>query len=146
MYKYIPLTLTFKQEVQKVTGIKRLLKRIFVLEDKNIKYNFCPEIGSNFKFHFHGYIEYRNDEISTVQRFLSVWKRHEGFYYIGKNIDGKLKNIIIPSNIMWHIYCHKDYWIHQKQINNINSYNMRTQLETYKCHLRKQGILKYLEY
>lgn len=135
MYKYIPLTLTFKKDVTKQTGMKHLLSRLFRLENKNIKYNFCPEIGSNYKFHFHGYIEYRNDEISTVQRFLSVWKRYEGFYYIG-NLNSKVK---------WHNYCHKDYWIHQIQINNKTSSKMRTLNETKKCQYKQQGIWKYLD-
>lgn len=135
MYKYIPLTLTFKDDLNYNTGVRHFLKRVFRLEDKNIKYNFCPEIGSNYKFHLHGYIEYRNDEIVTVQRFLSIWKRYEGFYYISKLTD----------IVKWHIYCHKDYWIHKTQYNNQTTYKKRTQLETLKCHYKQQGIWKYLD-
>lgn len=135
MYSYIPLTLTFKDQVTMRTSIKRLAKRLHKIHYRKIKYNFAPEIGKQFNCHFHGYIYYPSTEIVAIQQFLSVWKRYEGFYYVSKFTD----------LVKWHIYCHKDYWIHQTQINNMTYHNLLSELEEHKCHLKSQGLIKFID-
>lgn len=136
MYNYIPLTLTFKEQITLHTAKKRLLKRLYRIANLNIKFNFCIEIGKQFNVHFHGYIEYPAHLVGEFQRFLSVWKRYEGFYYISTLTD-KLK---------WHIYCHKDMWIHHYQLNNL-TYSL-TYYEQNMCVKNSTGkdLLKYVSY
>lgn len=124
--------------ISKPTAVKRILRRLCMFRGFNtITYNFCVEIGSKYNVHFHGYIKYDMIHISKVQQFLSIWKRYEGFYYVSNLTD----------LVKWHIYCHKDYWIHMIQINNITISQYLTDYVEYKISIdmqKKHGnILKY---
>lgn len=163
MYNYIPLTLTFKEQITMSTAKKRLLKRLYRIVNLNIKFNFCIEIGKQYNVHFHGYIEYPTTLVGEFQRFLSVWKRYEGFYYISnlkdkelsaiRVIDNVLCNVykveqpfVVDPKIIWHLYCHKDNWIHNYQLNN-STYAL-TYYEQNMCVKNSTGkdLLKYVSF
>lgn len=110
----IQFTLTFRGEVNKQKADRILLNWLRPLRSQKhttLDFRIISEIGSNLKYHYHGYFKYDNDvDKHACLYLLYKWKNRHGYVGISKGaLDG------------WKAYISKDIGApYQLLVNKIN--------------------------